>query len=176
MRYQSYRFKYGTVLVFNALTGLRVHEGINACELLLDLNKQGKLDSYLNKELWMLEHFRFPHIFLRKCKNAYVSLITPELLNLVLENKPKIEYATLDTKLNRLGLHNRSKQLRKYYGTVLRDTLPTEAIDFLEGRVSSSVFARYYYKPFLTDVRNKTMKVIEPLQWELLYNMDIQRA
>jgi intergrase/recombinase len=120
----------------------------------------------------MLEHFRFPHIFLRRCKNAYVSLITPELLQLVLENKPKIEYATLDTKLNRLGLPNRSKQLRKYYGTVLRDVLPTEAIDFLEGRVSSSVFARYYYKPFLTDVRSKAMKIVEPIQWELLYGLE----
>lgn len=29
---------YGVVLVFNALTGLRVHEGIDACRLLVDLD------------------------------------------------------------------------------------------------------------------------------------------
>jgi hypothetical protein len=164
--------EYGTVLVFNALTGLRVHEGMDACKLLSDLDSQHKLDSYLNKELWMLEHFRFPQTFLRRCKNAYISLITPELLQIVLKNKPAIKYATLDTRVSRLGLPNRSKQLRKYYGTVLRDVLPTEAIDLLEGRVSSSVFARYYYKPFLKDVRNKVMKIIEPIQWELLYTLD----
>jgi len=164
--------QYATVLVFNALTGLRVHEGINACKLLTDLNEKNKLDTYLNRELLMLEHFRFPQLFLRRCKNAYISLVTPELLQLVLDSKPKIEYAALDTKLNRLGLPSRSKQLRKYYGTILRDVLPTEAIDFLEGRVSSSVFARYYYKPFLADVRNKVMKVIEPLQWELIYGLE----
>lgn len=61
---------YGTVLVFNALTGLRVHEGINATRLLLDLDEQNKVDAYLNKELWMLEHFRYPKLFLRKCKNV----------------------------------------------------------------------------------------------------------
>jgi len=64
------------------------------------------------------------------------------------------------------------QELRKYYGTTLRETLPSEAIDLLQGRVSTTVFAKYYYKPFLQDMREKTVRKLEPLQWELLYTLD----
>lgn len=83
-----------------------------------------------------------------------------------------LEYSALDTKINRLGLPNRSKELRKYYSTILREVLPTEAIDLLEGRISSSMFARHYYKPFLSDIRNKVVKLIEPMQLELLHILE----
>ena len=43
----------------------------------------GELSNYLNKELLMLEHFRYGDLFLRRCKNAYISFVTPELLELV---------------------------------------------------------------------------------------------
>lgn len=120
----------------------------------------------------MLEHFRYPKLFLRRCKNAYISFITPELLEAVLRCKPRVDYWALDTRINRLGLPNKMKELRKYYGTILREGLPTEAIDLLQGRVNSSVFARYYYKPFLSDVRDKVMRVIEPMRWELFYVLE----
>jgi intergrase/recombinase len=135
---------YATVMVFNALSGLRVGEGINACRLLSDLSERGKMETYLNKELMMLEHFRFRDIFLRKSKNAYISFVTPELLDLVTKTKPRILYETLDTKIDRMGLPNRSRELRKYFATTLRDSLPSEAVDLLQGRVSSSVFAKNY--------------------------------
>jgi len=75
----------------------------------------------------MLEHFRYGDLFLRKFKNAYISFITPELLRLVTAFKPKIKYLALDTKINRLGFPTRTKQLRKYFATILREHLPTEA-------------------------------------------------
>jgi hypothetical protein len=160
--------EYGTVLVFTALTGLRPNEAVNSTRLISELGEQGRLKDYLNQDLVMLEHFRFGDLFLRRCKNAYISFVTPELLDLVLTYKPKIRYAALDTAINRLGLPNRTKQLRKYYATALRDYLPTEVIDLLQGRINQSVFLRYYYKPFLQDIRDKTLKGIEPLQKELL--------
>ena len=89
-------------------------------------------------------------------------------MELITTFKPRIKYPTLHTKIHRLGFPNRTKQLRKYFATKLRERLPTEAIDLLQGRINRSVFLRYYYKPFLRDIRTKTLKGIEPLQKELL--------
>lgn len=87
---------YSTVLIFNALTGLRPTEAATSCKLITELAEQEKLDNYLDRTLMMLQHFRFPDLFLRRSKNAYISFITPELLELVLETKPTIEYSGID--------------------------------------------------------------------------------
>lgn len=160
--------EYGCVLVFTALTGLRPGEAANSSTLISNLYDTGRLNDYLNRELLMLEHFRYGDLFLRRCKNAYISFITPELLELITTFKPKIKYSALDTKINRLGFPSKTKQLRKYYATKLREHLPTEAVDLLQGRINQSVFLRYYYKPLLQDIRKKALKGIEPLQQELL--------
>jgi len=160
--------EYGCVLVFTALTGLRPGEAINSTKLISNLYDMGRLSDYLNRELLMLEHFRCGDLFLRRCKNAYISFITPELLELITTYKPRIRYSALDTKINRFGFPTKTKQLRKYYATMLREYLPTEAVDLLQGRINQSVFLRYYYKPFLQDIREKTLRGIKPLQQELL--------
>ena len=161
--------EYATVEVFLALTGLRPTEGINALNLIDSLLETNRLDNYLNEELLMLEHFRYPKIFLRGCKNAYLSFITESLLDLILDIKPRIKYATLDTRINRLGFSNKTKYLRKLYATILRNNgIPSEVIDILQGRISSSIFLRFYYKPFLKEIREKVMVAIEPLEKKVL--------
>ena len=160
--------EYSTVLIFDTLTGLRPNEAVLSCNLITELSNKDKLDSYLDKDLMMLQHFRFPDLFLRKSKNAYVSFITPELLKLVLDTKPQIKYTALDTKIGRLGFNNQTKQLRKLYATRLRNHLPQELIDLLQGRISQTVFMKFYYKPLLQDIQQKTIKSSQPLQLELL--------
>jgi len=159
--------KYATVEIFTALTGLRPSEAVNSCRLIVELSSEDRLGEYLDEELMMLKHFKFKELFLRGCKNAYISFITDELVNLVLETKPVIKYATLQTRLKRLGFKNQTKQLRKLYATMLRNHAPHEVIDLLQGRISQSVFLRFYYKPFLKDIRKKTLEAIKPLQEEL---------
>ncbi len=158
--------EYSTVLVFDALTALRPTEAVNSCRLISELSEKGKLNSYLDEELMMLQHFRFPNIFLRKSKNAHISFITPELLNLVLKTKPKIQYSALDTKIGRLGYNKQTKQLRKIFATKLRNYLPQELVDLLQGRISQTVFMKFYYKPLLLDTQQKTIKAILPMQTE----------
>ncbi len=160
--------EYSTVLVFDALTGLRPSEAVESCRLIAELSEKNKLDCYLDKEIMMLQHFRFPDLFLRKSKNAYISFITPELLNLVLETMPKIKYSALDTKIGRLGFNNQTKQLRKIFATKLRNHLPQELVDLLQGRISQTVFMKFYYKPLLLDTQQKTIKALQPIQTELL--------
>ncbi|MDH5450619.1 MAG: hypothetical protein OEX77_06940, partial [Candidatus Bathyarchaeota archaeon] len=53
------------------------------------------LDKYLDRDLMMLQHFRFPKLFLRGSKNAYISFIPESLLQLVLEHKPTVKYQAL---------------------------------------------------------------------------------
>ena len=160
--------QHATVLIFDALTGLRPSEAYQSCELITKLSECGKLDHYLNQEMMMLEHFRYKETFLRRCKNAYISFISPELLDLVLKYKPTLKYVSLNPKLQKHGLECQTKQLRKYHGTLLREYLPTEAIDLLHGRVNESVFLRHYYKPFLKEIQQRTTKALQPLQSELL--------
>jgi len=165
---ESLSKQHATVLIFDALTGLRPSEAYESSELITRLSQYEKLDRYLNREMMMLEHFRFKETFLRRCKNAYISFISPELLELILKHKPTLKYTSLNPKLNKHGLGCQMKQLRKYHGTLLREYLPTEVIDLLHGRVNESVFLRHYYKPFLKEIQQRTLKALHPLQSELM--------
>jgi hypothetical protein len=59
---------YATVLIFDYLTGLRPSEAALSCKLITELSEKNKLDQYLDKDLMMLQHFKFPSLFLRKSK------------------------------------------------------------------------------------------------------------
>jgi len=158
-----------TIIAFIALTGLRVTESSNSLSLLTKLSEQDKLDEYLDRDLMMLQHFRYPKIFLRKSKNAYISFISNNLLDLVLRYKPNLNHDDLKSRLRKRGLKIQLKYLRKMHGTLLRNHgIPSEFIDILHGRVNSSVFARCYYRPLLNEMRNKVMDAILPLEYEIL--------
>lgn len=122
----------------------------------------------------MLQHFRFPEMFLRKSKNAYISFVTPRLLDLILETKPRIKYSAIDTKIGREGFNTQTKQLRKLFATKLRTALPQELVDLLQGRVSQTVFMKFYYRPLLEDARNKTLTSLQTLQDELIETVRIK--
>ena len=156
-------------MVFDALTGLRPSEACMSCRLISELSDKNMLEQYFDKDLMMLQHFKFPNLFLRRSKNAYISFISPKLLEVVQRIKPKIMYGALDTRIGRLGFKVQTKQLRKLHGTILRNHgIPQELIDLTHGRISQNVFTRFYYKPFLQHVRDITLKAIEPLQKQLL--------
>lgn len=159
---------YATVLIFDTLTGLRPTEAALSCKLITELSEKNQLDRYLEKDLMMLQHFKFPDLFLRKSKNAYISFVTPELVNLVLETKPKMKYSAIDTMIGRAGFNTQTKQLRKIFATKLRNSLPQEIVDLLQGRINQRVFMKFYYKPLLLDTQQKTIKALQPIQLELL--------
>jgi intergrase/recombinase len=89
----------------------------------------------------------------------------------VQRTKPNIKYSALDTMIGRKGFNTRTKQLRKLYATKLRNDLPQELVDLLQGRISQTVFMKFYYKPLLKDIQQKTIRAIQPLQSELLTQM-----
>src|SRR6478609_8973366 len=81
--------KYSSALLYCALTGLRPAE---AC-LSMQLLKERK-DDYLTKDNMILEHFRFPEVFMRRTKNAYISIMFKELLR-VIEYSNFVSYNSL---------------------------------------------------------------------------------
>jgi len=154
--------KYATAVIFTALTGLRASESCLSCKLIVE-----DLENYLDKELMMLQHFKYPK-FLRGSKNAFISFISKELLQLVLDNKPTFKYTALTSAIRKKGYSIKVKELRKLYATTLRNNkIPTEVIDIIEGRVPQSIFLRFYYKPFLKEIQTKTLEAIQPLHEEL---------
>jgi hypothetical protein len=52
--------QYGNILLFGTLTGLRPDE---ACKSIILLKEKGQ-EAYLNKDTMVLEHFRYPAVFI----------------------------------------------------------------------------------------------------------------
>jgi hypothetical protein len=75
--------RYRGALEFIALSGLRVGEALDAIRL---YHSDG--ENYLNRELMVLEHFKYPAIFIRKTKKAYITVIDDYMLDLLESTEP----------------------------------------------------------------------------------------
>ncbi|MEM2947211.1 MAG: integrase [Candidatus Bathyarchaeia archaeon] len=156
--------KYSVSLKFAAATGLRPEEACKSISLLSELAEANRLSDYLNFQYGMLEHFRFPNLFIRGCKNCYISFVPEGLLKRVLAVKPKVKANGLRSAIEKVGLKVRIKDLRKLFATTLREKgISEEVIDLLQGRVPQSIFLRHYYKPdLLRNVRENVLIAVKP--------------
>jgi len=159
--------KFSAVLIFAALTGLRPSEACNAVNLITELHQKGQLSEYYDEELNLLLHFKYPAIFLRRCKNAYISFASPSLIQAVIGGEP-VHYYGMYTMLNKQHLFVRANQLRKNYATMMRKSLEREMIDLVQGRVDGSVFVRHYYRPLIKELRDRVLAGTAELEKELL--------
>jgi hypothetical protein len=133
---------YGNILLFNALTGLRPEEAIQSIKILH--NKES--DNYL-KDNTVLEHYKYPSIFIRRTKKAYISIVNGTILGLAREAADH-SYNALRLSIKRKGLHMNMAFCRKIFATHLRNNrIEPEIIDLLQGRIPKSVFARHYFRP-----------------------------
>jgi len=162
--------QYSTLLVFDLATGLRESESCHSAQLLCELEEEGKIQDYFNADLQMLEHWKYPKLFLRGSKNAYISFVPKNCLSSLLELKPRLTVNALKKALSRYGLVNKWMELRKLHGTTLRNSgIPSEIVDLLHGRIQQNIFLQHYYRPdVLNAIRNKTLQAIEPIVNELI--------
>jgi hypothetical protein len=115
---------YGNILLYNTLTGLRPDE---ACKGIILLQKER--DNYLRKDLKILEHFKYPDIFLRKTKEAYISVITDSMLELA-KQCSNCGYNALRLAVKRKGTEMNMAFCRKIFATHLRNNgIGQEVID-----------------------------------------------
>ncbi|MDX1372480.1 MAG: integrase, partial [Nitrososphaeraceae archaeon] len=133
---------HSNILIFCTLTGLRPDESIQSIKLI-----QNNIDNYLDREKMMLEHFRYPKIFLRRTKQSFISIVTNSILKLANESST-INYNALRCYLKRKHIPMNMNHCRKIFATFLRNNnIEQEIIDMLQGRIPKSVFVRHYYKP-----------------------------
>jgi Archaeal phage integrase len=133
---------YGNILFFNALTGLRPDE---ACKAIALIHEQE--NNYVIRDLMILEHYKFPDVFIRRTKKAYISILTDSILELA-KQASNCGYNALRLAVKRKKLNMNMAYCRKIFATSLRSNgIEQEIIDLLQGRASRSVFAKHYFRP-----------------------------
>jgi hypothetical protein len=133
---------YGNILLYNTLTGLRPDE---ACKSITLIHKEE--NNYLKKDVMTLEHFKYPEIFIRRTKKAYISIVTDSILDLAKQSSV-CGYNALRLAIKRRDLDMNMAYCRKIFATNLRmNGIEQEIIDLLQGRIPKSIFVRHYFRP-----------------------------
>ncbi len=156
----------GTIIKFNCLTGLRPAESIESVRL-LTLRYTERL--YYNPERQCLEHFRFPEMFLRQTKKAYISFVTREMLPFGIPKGKVPSHNAIRLACRRRGINMHMHLCRKVFASWLRkEGIQPEIIDLLQGRVSQSVLTRHYLVP-QSSFKSEVLRALEKLQSQLVH-------
>jgi hypothetical protein len=154
--------RLGNVILFNTLTGLRPVEGYKAMSLIRTDGTR-----YVDRERMLLIHYKYPDYFLRVSKNAYVSIINEEILQIAKESEPITSYNFIRNTFGTYSVSMNMYYCRKVFATFLRNEgIEPEIIDLLQGRIPNSVFVRHYYRPDASkfdDIRRKLDKLYDIL-------------
>jgi intergrase/recombinase len=164
--------RMAAVVRFACLTGLRPAEACESVRLLNITNVKiniGDIQAqYYNPERQALEHFRFPAVFLRHTKNAYISFVTREqlsgigVLSCETPSWDNIRLACL-----KVGIAMDMRYCRRIFASYLSQCgIQSEVVDFLQGRVSSSVFSRHYLTPG-AGLKDKVLLAVSELAGKL---------
>ena len=158
---------YRLFLRFVLLSGLRKGEAIKSFNMIIDLSKNGKLDEYYDSNLSILQHFKYPNIFLRDTKNVYISIIPSDLIQQI-ANSSYVSYASIHKRLERRNIKLRLKELRSYYASYLRKHgIISELIDLIQGRISKDIFIRHYLKENPKTLSDSILVILNDLEQSL---------
>lgn len=150
---------------FIAVTGLRLNEALNAYNLIVQLSRQNRLKEYYKPDNEILEHFRFKSFFIRRTKKAFISFVSKQLIDEIAKSEP-LTIDMIRKRIQRRKLSLRFSDIREFNASILTKHLRRPEIDFIQGRVSSSVFMRNYFNPvWITDLKDRTLKA----QKEMLF-------
>jgi intergrase/recombinase len=150
---------------FMVLSGLRLREAVNSYNLIIDLAKAGRLSEYYNEENEALEHYRFKGLFMRRSKKVFVSFIPKRLIEEISKQEKLTIYQISNWVRRDKRLKSRFPELREYYATVMTKWLNPAEIDFLQGRISGSVFMRNYFNPALiSDLKDRVFKGLAEIE------------
>ena len=156
---------YQNIILFNTLTGLRPDEAQKAIWFI-----KTKESEYVDKDKGILKHYQFPEMFLRQTKNAYLSLINDDILEIAKATPDKEQYLVgLRKRIIKNNYKMNMYYCRKVFATFLRNRgIEPEIIDLLQGRISNSVFVNHYYRPDINEIITKRIRpVLDELMKEL---------
>lgn len=138
-------------------------EGINSFNLIVELGSKYQTD-YYNENNKLLEHFRYPKLFLRNSKNCYVSCVPKSLLDEISQSS-KVSFIAIDKRLNKTNLPMRIKPLWSYYATeMIKLCLLSEQIDLIEGRIGKTIFLMHYFKENPKALSDRILEVLPTLE------------
>lgn len=162
------RMELSVFMDFMAISGLRLVEALESYNLVIKLAKEGKLSEYYDSEKEVLQHFKFREIFLRKGKKALISFVPADLVKRIAESVPVKTANCIDKTVRNSGLHSRFSDLREAHASILTKHLNQNEIDFIQGRVGTSVFMQNYYNPmWVSDLKQRVFKGIAEIQSKL---------
>jgi intergrase/recombinase len=154
----------GQIIKFACLTGLRPSEAIESVNLLITASGPKQ---YYNEERQALEHFRFPEIFFRQTKKAYISFMAPDMIEGVRYIEQLPTYNAIRLACRKRGINMDMRYCRKIFASHLRQSgIESEIVDLLQGRVPRTVFARHYFTPSL-DYRQKVLQGLDKLRKDI---------
>ena len=117
----------------------------------------------------VLEHYKFPHYFIRRTKKAYISLATDKMLSIAKEADINHGYNTIKLAVRRRGLGMHMNFCRKNFATYLRvNGIEQEFVDLLQGRMPRSVFVRHYFRPDFDKATDRVEKCIGELEQQIV--------
>lgn len=151
---------YVDFLDFIALTGLRFNEAIQSWNLIHE-----NLSEYYNNEKEVLEHYRFKEHFMRKGKKAFISFVPCGLIERI--RRTNLVLGSRHTIAKHVG-NVRFSDLREAWASIMTKYLSQAEIDFLQGRVGTSVFMQNYFNPALiSDLRERVFKGIVEIEGKI---------
>jgi len=154
---------YAAFVKFAFISGLRKSEAIEAFNLAIKLDAEGKLDEFYNAEFEALEYFRYPKLFFRRSKNAFFSFVPTAFISELVKFHP-ISNSGLKRRLRKHRLPCRLQDLRHYHATfMVKRGLLREEADLLQGRVNRSIFMRHYFTPSITELKHRTVKAVQEM-------------
>jgi intergrase/recombinase len=147
-----------------AITGLRLVEAVRSYNLIINLSRKGKLSEYYNSDKQVLQHFKFKDLFLRKGKKAMISFAPKELIDRITVN----EFLPSEYAIGKRVKDARFSDIREAHASILTKYLSQPEIDFLHGRVGTSVFMQNYFNPALiSDLKDRVFKGIAEIQTKI---------
>lgn len=155
---------YKLFLRFVLLSGLRKGEAIKSFNKIIDLAENGRLNEYYDSSLSILQHFKYPNVFLRGTKNVYISILPNNLIQQI-SNSKRVTYPTIHKFLERRHIKLRLKELRSYYASYLRKHgIISELVDLIQGRIGKDVFIRHYLKENPKNLSEQILAMLKDLE------------
>jgi len=156
--------EFALFMDFVTAAGLRFEEAVNAYDLIVELSEKGKLSEYFNVDKEMLEHFRFKERFIRRTKKAFISFVSPSLVEAIAAKGQTLTLDMIQKKIARSGMHRRFGDVREFYANYSIKLLRQPEIDFVQGRISASVFMHNYFNPtVIADLQERALKNVNEL-------------
>jgi Archaeal phage integrase len=149
------------IVHWGIIVGLRSSEIIDSVRF---INDKEAFTRYYDPAQMTLSHWKMPGM-IRKTKKAFLSFVTPQMLESVQNLGEVPTYNSIRHACNRRGIACNLHLCRKVFASYLRQEggIQPEVIDMLQGRVSQSVLARHYLVP-QRSLKDEVLQALQKLK------------